>query len=54
MSWHHEGKLFMSCHGDGSLSVWNARSPIAPEKSWMPHVKETDGGFVNGCDCDHL
>ena len=39
ISWHHEGKQFMCSHGDGSLTVWNYRSPLKPQSVMMPHGK---------------
>ncbi|XP_078699625.1 syntaxin-binding protein 5-like isoform X2 [Branchiostoma floridae x Branchiostoma belcheri] len=37
LAWHHEGKQFMCSHSDGSLSVWNYRSPNKPAQVFQPH-----------------
>ncbi|CAH1230195.1 STXBP5 [Branchiostoma lanceolatum] len=37
LAWHHEGKQFMCSHSDGSLSVWNYRSPSKPAQVFQPH-----------------
>ncbi|XP_078618415.1 syntaxin-binding protein 5-like isoform X12 [Branchiostoma floridae x Branchiostoma japonicum] len=37
LAWHHEGKQFMCSHSDGSLTVWNYRSPSKPAQVFQPH-----------------
>ena len=39
ISWHHEGKQFMSSHTDGSLLTWNIKSQGKPVSIITPHGK---------------
>ncbi|XP_069491930.1 syntaxin-binding protein 5-like isoform X1 [Ambystoma mexicanum] len=39
VGWHHEGRQFMCSHSDGSLTVWNLRSPGRPLQITIPHGK---------------
>lgn len=41
VSWDHEGKQFMCCHSNGSLSVWNYRN-IKPQDVYFPHSRGRD------------
>ena len=38
ISWHHEGKQFMACHTDGSLTTWFSKQP-KPANITHPHGK---------------
>ncbi|XP_055495014.1 syntaxin-binding protein 5a isoform X3 [Leucoraja erinacea] len=44
VAWHHEGKQFVCSHSDGSLTVWNVRSPIKPAQIITPHAKQPKDG----------
>ncbi|XP_046399509.1 syntaxin-binding protein 5 isoform X2 [Ischnura elegans] len=49
-SWHHEGKQFMSSHGDGSLATWTARVSYArPASHIYPHAKTNKDGKLEPC-----
>ncbi|NXF49001.1 STB5L protein, partial [Oceanites oceanicus] len=37
VAWHHEGKQFMCSHSDGSLTLWNLKSPNRPFQTTIPH-----------------
>ncbi|KAB0361395.1 hypothetical protein FD754_005551 [Muntiacus muntjak] len=39
IDWHHEGKQFMCSHSDGSLTLWNLKSPTRPFQTTVPHGK---------------
>ncbi|XP_067900613.1 syntaxin-binding protein 5a isoform X4 [Heterodontus francisci] len=39
VAWHHEGKQFVCSHSDGSLTIWNVKSPIRPAQIITPHGK---------------
>ncbi|XP_078512766.1 syntaxin-binding protein 5-like [Lissotriton helveticus] len=39
VGWHHEGRQFMCSHSDGSLTVWNLKSPSRPLQITLPHGK---------------
>ncbi|XP_078086366.1 syntaxin-binding protein 5a isoform X8 [Mustelus asterias] len=39
VAWHHEGKQFVCSHSDGSLTIWNVKSPIKPAHIITPHGK---------------
>jgi len=39
ISWHHEGKQFMSSHSDGSLVTWNVKAVGKPASIITPHGK---------------
>ncbi|XP_072360878.1 syntaxin-binding protein 5a isoform X5 [Scyliorhinus torazame] len=39
VAWHHEGKQFVCSHSDGSLTIWNVKSPIRPAHIITPHGK---------------
>nr|XP_039262730.1 syntaxin-binding protein 5-like [Styela clava] len=41
ITWHHEGKQFMCCHANGSLSLWNYRN-VKPQQVQYPHAKSSD------------
>lgn len=41
LSWDHEGKQFMCCHSNGSLSVWNYRT-VKPQEVYFPHSRSRD------------
>lgn len=42
VTWHHEGKQFMCCHANGSLTLWNYRN-VKPQQVQFPHAKSSDG-----------
>ncbi|XP_017790249.1 PREDICTED: syntaxin-binding protein 5 isoform X2 [Habropoda laboriosa] len=48
ISWHHEGKQFMSSHTDGSLSTWTMRQ-LKPTNVTHPHAKTTKDGEPEPC-----
>lgn len=37
VSWHHEGKHFISSHTDGSLCTWPLRPTLKPQFHSFPH-----------------
>lgn len=39
MAWHHEGKQFICSHSDGTLTIWNVKSPTKPFQTITPHGK---------------
>ncbi|XP_062906712.1 syntaxin-binding protein 5-like isoform X2 [Mobula hypostoma] len=50
ISWHHEGKQFMCSHSDGSLTLWNLKSPNKPFQIIVPHGKvQRDGKKPESC-----
>ncbi|XP_048830044.1 syntaxin-binding protein 5 isoform X2 [Brienomyrus brachyistius] len=44
VAWHHEGKQFICSHSDGTLTVWNVRSPAKPVQIITPHGKQAKDG----------
>lgn len=44
MAWHHEGKQFICSHSDGTLTIWNVRSPTKPVQTITPHGKQLKDG----------
>ncbi|XP_036397837.1 syntaxin-binding protein 5 isoform X2 [Megalops cyprinoides] len=44
MAWHHEGKQFICSHSDGTLTLWNVRSPTRPAQIITPHGKQPKDG----------
>jgi len=44
IDWHHEGKQFMCSHSDGSLTLWNLKSPSRPFQTTIPHGKSQREG----------
>ncbi|KAI4548356.1 hypothetical protein MG293_000686 [Ovis ammon polii] len=44
IDWHHEGKQFMCSHSDGSLTLWNLKSPSRPFQTTVPHGKSQREG----------
>ncbi|ELW67556.1 Syntaxin-binding protein 5-like protein [Tupaia chinensis] len=44
IDWHHEGKQFMCSHSDGSLTLWNLKSPNRPFQTTIPHGKSQREG----------
>ncbi|KAL6477681.1 hypothetical protein MHYP_G00135160 [Metynnis hypsauchen] len=44
VAWHHEGKLFVCSHSDGTLTTWNVRSPAKPAQIITPHGKQPKDG----------
>ncbi|XP_017888549.1 syntaxin-binding protein 5 isoform X3 [Ceratina calcarata] len=48
VSWHHEGKQFMSSHTDGSLITWTVRQ-VKPANVTHPHAKTTKDGEPEPC-----
>ncbi|KFP87044.1 Syntaxin-binding protein 5-like, partial [Acanthisitta chloris] len=50
VAWHHEGKQFMCSHSDGSLTLWNLKSPNRPFQTTIPHGKvPRDGKKPESC-----
>ncbi|XP_060687725.1 syntaxin-binding protein 5a isoform X6 [Hemiscyllium ocellatum] len=50
VAWHHEGKQFVCSHSDGSLTIWNVKSPIKPAQIITPHGKlPKDGKKAEPC-----
>ncbi|XP_048391747.1 syntaxin-binding protein 5a isoform X6 [Stegostoma tigrinum] len=50
VAWHHEGKQFVCSHSDGSLTIWNVKSPIRPAQIITPHGKlPKDGKKAEPC-----
>lgn len=39
VAWHHEGKQFICSHSDGTLTIWNVKSPTKPFQTITPHGK---------------
>lgn len=39
IAWHYEGKQFVCSHSDGTLTIWNMRSPANPANIISPHGK---------------
>ncbi|RXM34831.1 Syntaxin-binding protein 5 [Acipenser ruthenus] len=37
VAWHHEGKQFICSHSDGTLTIWNVRSPAKFAQIITPH-----------------
>ncbi|KAG8583471.1 hypothetical protein GDO81_008431, partial [Engystomops pustulosus] len=44
VAWHHEGKQFICSHSDGTLTIWNVRSPAKPIQTIVPHGKQIKDG----------
>lgn len=44
VAWHHEGKQFICSHSDGTLTIWNVRSPARPVQTITPHGKQLKDG----------
>ncbi|XP_043924785.1 syntaxin-binding protein 5 isoform X2 [Protopterus annectens] len=44
VAWHHEGKQFICSHSDGTLTMWNVRSPARPAQIITPHGKQPKDG----------
>ncbi|RXM30596.1 Syntaxin-binding protein 5 [Acipenser ruthenus] len=44
VAWHHEGKQFICSHSDGSLTIWNVRSPAKSAQIITPHGKQPKDG----------
>uniref|UniRef100_A0A2K6LCQ4 Syntaxin-binding protein 5-like n=1 Tax=Rhinopithecus bieti TaxID=61621 RepID=A0A2K6LCQ4_RHIBE len=40
VAWHHEGKQFICSHSDGTLTIWNVRSPAKPVQTITPHARK--------------
>ncbi|XP_048862282.1 syntaxin-binding protein 5-like isoform X2 [Brienomyrus brachyistius] len=50
VSWHHEGKLLMCSHADGSLTTWNMRNTTKPFQVTFPHGKtQKDSKKTESC-----
>ncbi|XP_075449011.1 syntaxin-binding protein 5-like isoform X2 [Ascaphus truei] len=50
VGWHHEGRQFTCSHSDGSLTVWNVKSPGRPFQVSVPHGKiQRDGRKPESC-----
>uniref|UniRef100_A0A7M4FNU1 Syntaxin-binding protein 5-like n=1 Tax=Crocodylus porosus TaxID=8502 RepID=A0A7M4FNU1_CROPO len=44
VAWHHEGKQFICSHSDGTLTIWNVKSPTKPLQTITPHGKQLKDG----------
>uniref|UniRef100_A0A8C4X5I9 Syntaxin-binding protein 5-like n=1 Tax=Erpetoichthys calabaricus TaxID=27687 RepID=A0A8C4X5I9_ERPCA len=44
VAWHHEGKQFICSHSDGTLTIWNVKSPAKPAQIITPHGKQPKDG----------
>ncbi|XP_053567770.1 syntaxin-binding protein 5 isoform X2 [Bombina bombina] len=44
VAWHHEGKQFICSHSDGTLTIWNVRSPAKAIQTIVPHGKQIKDG----------
>ncbi|KAJ1154708.1 hypothetical protein NDU88_007451 [Pleurodeles waltl] len=44
VAWHHEGKQFICSHSDGTLTIWNVRSPAKSLQTIAPHGKQIKDG----------
>ncbi|XP_009293003.1 syntaxin-binding protein 5a isoform X2 [Danio rerio] len=44
VAWHHEGKQFICSHSDGTLTIWNLKSPAKPIQTITPHGKQPKDG----------
>ncbi|KAK1171556.1 syntaxin-binding protein 5-like isoform X1 [Acipenser oxyrinchus oxyrinchus] len=44
VAWHHEGKQFICSHSDGTLTIWNVRSPAKFAQIITPHGKQPKDG----------
>ncbi|XP_024075627.1 syntaxin-binding protein 5 isoform X1 [Terrapene carolina triunguis] len=44
VAWHHEGKQFICSHSDGTLTIWNIKSPAKPLQTITPHGKQLKDG----------
>nr|XP_023692537.1 syntaxin-binding protein 5-like [Paramormyrops kingsleyae] len=44
LAWHHEGKQFICSHSDGTLTIWNVKSPGKPVQTITPHGKQPKDG----------
>uniref|UniRef100_A0A8C9VJ78 Syntaxin-binding protein 5-like n=1 Tax=Scleropages formosus TaxID=113540 RepID=A0A8C9VJ78_SCLFO len=44
VAWHHEGKQFICSHSDGTLTIWNVKSPGKPAQTITPHGKQPKDG----------
>jgi syntaxin-binding protein 5 len=53
ISWHHEGKHFVSSHIDGSLCTWPLRATAKPQLLIYPHAKVTKDGKLETCKPIH-
>lgn len=53
ISWHHEGKHFVSSHIDGSLCTWPLRATPKPQLLVYPHAKPTKEGKLETCKPIH-
>nr|XP_020645145.1 syntaxin-binding protein 5-like isoform X1 [Pogona vitticeps] len=50
IAWHNEGKQFMCSHSDGSLTLWNLKTPSRPFQIIIPHGKvQRDGKKIESC-----
>ncbi|XP_070492761.1 syntaxin-binding protein 5 isoform X6 [Chironomus tepperi] len=53
ISWHYEGKSFVSSHIDGSLCTWPLRATAKPHIHIYPHAKPTKEGKLETCKPIH-
>ncbi|XP_037930713.1 syntaxin-binding protein 5 [Teleopsis dalmanni] len=49
ISWHYEGKYFVSSHTDGSICSWPCRSVAKPQSFVYPHAKVLKDGSSEKC-----
>ena len=53
ISWHYEGKHFVTSHIDGSLCTWPLRTTPKPQLHVFPHAKPTKDGKLETCKPIH-
>lgn len=53
VSWHHEGKHFVSSHTDGSICTWPLRPTPKPQFQSFPHAKPLKDGKLEQCKPIH-
>uniref|UniRef100_W4VR65 Putative integral to membrane n=1 Tax=Corethrella appendiculata TaxID=1370023 RepID=W4VR65_9DIPT len=53
ISWHHEGKHFITSHTDGSLCTWPLRISPKPLTHVYPHAKTKQDGKLEICKPIH-
>lgn len=41
VSWHSDGKQFMTSHSDGSIATWNLKVPNKPVAVTFPHCESS-------------
>ncbi|XP_021964432.1 syntaxin-binding protein 5 isoform X2 [Folsomia candida] len=49
VSWHSDGKQFMTSHSDGSIATWNLKVPNKPVAVTFPHSRNMKDGRPEPC-----